>query len=144
MDKESLKKPIVICLTGLAHSGKDTCADIIINSIQLHGLNICKVGLADRVKIISQHLIKLFYNIDIPIDEFYDTNKKELVRYDYPQFAGKPFKLRTIMQQVGSEVIRDLLWIDIWCDYVKRHYIQSGIYDVIIILARTAAARPRI
>jgi hypothetical protein len=126
-------KPIVACLTGLAHSGKDTSADDIVQTLQNLGLRVCKVGLADRVKFVSQHLIKLFYNITIPIEDFYDINKKEEIRDDYPQFAGKPFKLRTILQLVGSEIFRDLLWGDIWCDYIKLKYLTTDEYDVVII-----------
>ncbi len=126
-------KPIVACLTGLAHSGKDTSADDIVQTLRASGLRVCKVGLADRVKVVAQHLIKLFYNLSIPIEDFYDMAKKEEIRDDYPQFAGKPFKLRTILQLVGSEVFRDLLWGDIWCDYIKLKYLTSGLYDVVII-----------
>jgi hypothetical protein len=125
--------PIVACLTGLAHSGKDTSADDLVKTLQHYGYRVCKVGLADRVKFVCQHLIKLFYNIEIPIEDFYDMDKKEEIRDDYPQFAGQPFKLRTILQLVGSEVFRDLLWGNIWCDYIKLKYLTTGQYDIVII-----------
>jgi len=126
-------KPIVIELTGLAHSGKDTSADYLVSTLKAQGISAIKVGLADRLKVICQHLIKLFYGIEIPIEEFYDMEKKEMVRDDYPQFAGKPFKLRTILQLIGSEVFRELLWSGIWCDYVQRNYLTSEKYQVVIM-----------
>lgn len=136
----STRLPVVACLTGLAHSGKDTSADDLVKTLQHSGYRVCKVGLADRVKFVCQHLIKLFYNIEIPIEDFYDLNKKEEIRDDYPQFAGQPFKLRTILQLVGSEVFRDLLWGNIWCDYIKLKYLTppsaeatTEQYDIVII-----------
>jgi hypothetical protein len=128
------RNPIVICLSGLAGSGKDTVADELERLLRSKfGLKVCKIALAGRVKIICKHLIKLFYNIDIPTEDFYDTEKKEQIRDDLPLFAGKPFKIRTIMQMVGTEIFRNLLWFDIWCDYVKSHYLTQKDYDVIII-----------
>ena len=126
-------RPIVLSLSGVAHSGKDTSADYFVKYYQNAGFRTIKIGLADRLKVICQRLIKLFYNIDIPIEDFSDFDKKEMIREDYPQFDGKPFKIRTILQQVGSECFRDCLWSSIWCDYVKRTFFESNQYDVIII-----------
>jgi len=126
-------KPIVVELTGLAHSGKDTSADFIVSFLNSIGVSAIKIGLADRLKVICQHLIKLFYNIEIPMEEFYDMEKKEMIRDDYPQFAGRPFKLRTVLQLIGSEVFRDLLWSSIWCDYVYRNFLLNEKYQVIVL-----------
>lgn len=126
-------KPIVVAITGEAHSGKDTSADYVVSYLKSLGANAIKIGLADRLKFICQRLVKLFYNIDIPIEDFFDMDKKEEIRYDYPQFAGQPFKLRTILQLVGSEVFREQLWSSIWCDYVYRTFLAEENYHVIVI-----------
>jgi hypothetical protein len=128
-----IMKSSVVALTGLAHSGKDTSADYLVKMFSDQGLSVIKVGLADRLKYICKHLIKLFYNIDVPIEDFYDLDKKEMIREDYPAFSGKPFKLRTILQLVGSEIFREMLWSSVWCDYVSKNLLSNGKYDVVII-----------
>ena len=126
-------KPIVVIFTGEAHSGKDTSADYVVNHLCSRGIKAIKVGLADQLKYICKRLIKLFYNIDIPIEDFFDIGKKEQIIDDYPQFAGKSFKLRTILQLIGSEVFREQLWASIWCDYVYRTFILQNQYQVVVI-----------
>ena len=124
---------MVICLTGFAHSGKDTTANHMVEACQQKGLKAIRLGLADRLKVICQKLIELFYGLCIPLEDFYDPIKKEIEHPEYPMFAGKPFKLRTILQIVGSEVFREYLWGDIWCDYIYRTYICNPSHDVIIM-----------
>ena len=126
-------KPIVIAFTGEAHSGKDTSADYLVEYFKSLGSSAIKVCLADQLKLICQKLIKLFYGIEIPKEEFYDLSEKERVRSDYPLFAGQPFKLRTVLQQVGTEIFRDLLWESVWCDYIKKTKIMNCQYQFIII-----------
>jgi hypothetical protein len=126
-------KPIVITLGGEAHSGKDTVANYLMGVLESRGLKVIQIALADRLKYTCQRLIKLFYNLEIPIEDFYDWDQKQKVHPEYPQFAGQPFKLRTIMQLIGSEVFRHFLWDDIWCDYVNREYLSKGEYQVYII-----------
>lgn len=127
-------KPIIITLSGVAHSGKDTTADYLVKELNKLGINTIKLGLADQLKVISHKLIQLFYGINIPFVDFYDLEKKELIRPELPYFDAKPFKLRTILQKVGTEVIRDSLWDGIWCDYINRNLKDKfKDYQVIII-----------
>jgi hypothetical protein len=125
--------PVVIILTGIAHSGKDTSADYIVQKLQDKGFRATKVGLADCLKNVSQKLIELFYGVTIPIEEFYNLEKKEQVRPEFPNFNGQPFKLRTLLQFVGSEVFREMLWGSIWCDIVYQRYIKDNPYDYVVI-----------
>ena len=125
-------QPIIVGISGLAHSGKDTSADYLLSQLK-QDYKIIKIGLADRLKIICQQLVHLFYGVFLPLDEFYDLAKKEKIRDDLPSFAGQPFKIRTVLQQVGTEIFRDLMWSSIWCDYVKKNYIDTGDYQIIII-----------
>lgn len=124
---------IGILITGEAHSGKDTSGDYLAKKLRNVGYRVAKIGLADQLKIVCQHLIKLFHGIEIPLKDFYDLQQKEMERHDLPLFDGRPFKLRTIMQLVGTEVFRDRLWNGIWCDFVRKNYIENPLYDVIII-----------
>lgn len=125
--------PIVIGITGLAHSGKDTSADYIVSKLgeKYDPKCVTKVALADQLKSICHHLVKFFYNIDIPLEDFYDIHKKEQFRDDLPQFAGQPFKIRTILQLIGTEIFRDRISEAVWCQYVKEHNIKTG--HVIVI-----------
>lgn len=127
-------KPVIITLSGVAHSGKDTTADYLVNKLNKLGINSIKLGLANQLKIISQKLIQLFYGVDIPIDEFHNMEKKELIRPELPIFDGNPFKLRTVLQKIGTEVFRDSLWNSIWCDYISHNLKEKfSEYQVIII-----------
>ena len=125
-------KPIIIGLTGEAHHGKDTSADYLVQKLYINN-RVIKVGIADRVKIISRELIRLFYGLDIPIEDFYDQQKKEMIHPEYPKFDGQPFTLRNVMQKIGTDVIRSNMWDTIWCDYVFKNYITTGLYHMIII-----------
>uniref|UniRef100_A0A6C0BK18 Deoxynucleoside monophosphate kinase n=1 Tax=viral metagenome TaxID=1070528 RepID=A0A6C0BK18_9ZZZZ len=127
-------RPIVIGITGLAHSGKDTSADYLITQLQ-RGHTVVKVALANQLKVICQKLVEMFTGTSIPLEDFYDLDKKEMIRPELPPFAGQPFKLRTVLQRVGTEVFRDLLSTSVWCNYVAEHNIRSSktSTDVIVI-----------
>jgi len=124
----------IILITGLAHSGKDTIADYIVaRYIEQTDKVARKVALADALKGICRQLVALFYGVDIPLADFYDIARKEEERADLPQFAGAPFKIRTLLQQIGTDVVRRNLSRDVWCDYVREHFIDSREIDVLII-----------
>jgi hypothetical protein len=125
-------KPLVIGITGLAHSGKDTSADYLYSKLRTE-CNVVKIALADQLKVICQSLIQMFYGQQIPLDEFYDMGKKEAIRDELPKFAGQPFKLRTILQMVGTEIFRDLISKSVWCNYIKEKYIDNNACDILII-----------
>lgn len=122
----------IITISGISGSGKDTSANFILKKLKKNGYKVIKVALADCLKVICQKIIKLFYGIDIHIDEFYDREKKELIRENLPYFNGSPFKIRNVLQQIGTQIFRDNLWNDIWCDFIYKNYINKK-YDYIII-----------
>jgi hypothetical protein len=124
-------KPIVIGLTGQAHSGKDTTADYLVSQLS-RDHRVIKIALADQLKVICQKLIQLFYGQLIPLEQFYDLQSKEQIRDNLPLFTGQPFKIRTVLQQIGTEIFRDLVTKCVWCDYIKDNYITQP-YDIIII-----------
>lgn len=117
----------LIALTGLAHSGKDTSADYLLSQFQQRGFSAVKVSLADQLKVICQHLIRHFYGFTIPLTDFHDLEKKEQVHPELPLFAGQPFKLRTILQTIGTDVFRNLLFPSVWCQYITQCYPSTQI-----------------
>lgn len=119
--------PTVITITGKSRSGKDTAADYYVQKLNKMGFKTRKIALADRLKLMTQQLIKLFYNIDLPIEYFYDSEEKEKQRYAGTIGGVETyFTIRTMLQQIGTDVIRKHLWEDIWCDIVSKKCITTS------------------
>lgn len=127
-----MTSPLVICIAGIARAGKDTTADMIIELCAERGLTAVKVGLADCLKKICQDLVKACYGIDVPIAHFYDEEKK-MVAIDGPMFMGRPLILRNMLQHIGTEILRDNLGADVWCDALYRLFVKPQAYQVVVI-----------
>jgi hypothetical protein len=123
-------KAYVIMIAGEAGAGKDTSADYIIGQFTETNLVVVKVGLADRLKLACQGLIKMFHGVTIPIEDFHDSAKKEAVREDLPPFDGQPFRLRTVLQRVAT-MMREVIFTSLWCEAVKQAYADKA--DLIVI-----------
>lgn len=123
---------LVVLIAGAAKAGKDTSAEILQKVAAECGLSCIKVGFADQLKKICQVLIRQFYLTDIPLELFHDAEEKDRVKEDMPRFSGEPFRIRTVLQKVGTEVFRELLYNDVWCEYVFRTYVQEGKHDVVL------------
>ena len=106
-----------------------TSADFLVNHLQ----GAVKIALADRLKIICRQLIHLFYGIEIPLADFYDYDQKERIHPEYPLFGGQPFKIRTVLQLIGTEIFRNLFYQSIWCQWVKEHYLDQMTHRYVII-----------
>ncbi len=138
--REHVKLPKIITFTGKSGSGKDTCADYLVENLTKNGFKAQRVGVADRLKIIVQQLIKIFYGTDLPIEHFYDLKEKEKYRTTgvceelsdkYGFYTG--YSIRWLLQMVGSEIFRDNIGEDIWCDIVHKKYVENSDYDYILI-----------
>ncbi len=133
--QRSRAAPIIILLKGDPHSGKTTTGEMIADLAERAGLHAVVCGYADRLKVVAQHLIQLFHGITIPLAEFHDAEKKNEVRPDMPLFNGRPFTLRAVCQQLGSEIFRNHFWGDIWCDVIYRTYVCVPAPPDIIVIA---------
>lgn len=124
---------IIIGITGYAHSGKDTASNYLYQYYLSCGKRVCICALGDQLKVICCRLLKLFYNHDANLADFYDMVKKEEDRQDLPEFGGRPFKIRNLLQTIGTDICREMLYQSVWCEYIKQHYIDSNLYDVVIV-----------
>ena len=105
------KLPRMIGITGHAGAGKNTVAemlqDIIVNSEEGEFYHL--LGFADPLKKGCSHLF------GIPLDDFYDKDKKEIV---HPVYNVTP---RQILQYVGTEIFREHFGRDFW---IKRTLVE--------------------
>ena len=128
------KTPAIFLISGRAHSGKDTAGDMIARHIrQTSDKTVTMVALAGCLKLVVQRLIAAFYGKKIPIENFYDIDEKERVHHDLPDFHGEPFTIRRALQIIGTEVFRDLMWADIWCDAVSTKISRGSARDVFVV-----------
>jgi hypothetical protein len=121
----------IILIGGEAGAGKDTAADMIIEHCGSQYVPAMKVALADRLKRISRAIIAMFTGVTIPIGDFYDEDKKRAIRDDIPMFNGQPFCIRSVLQNIGTEIFRDMISPDIWCDIMRRDFIRPGGFIII-------------
>lgn len=133
MEKDISMKSKLIIVTGEAGNGKDTTVDYIIQKLKKLSIKSIKLALADKLKFICHDLIKIFMGIDVPINYFFDNLIKDKFLPEYPAFDLKVFKIRNIMQTIGTKVFRECLWADLWCDYLYRLMITLTDYDYIYI-----------
>lgn len=127
------KTKCLLVLSGEAGSGKDTMADYLIKLINIKNMTVIKIALADRLKLVCHKLVKIFMGIDVPFEYFFDNKIKDKILLEYPYFKGQPFKIRTILQEIGTNVFREAMWADVWCDYVYKNHLIKDIYDFIIV-----------
>lgn len=124
----------IYMFTGLSGAGKDTMINLLIKQLG-NSVKCQKLSFAQPIKYIAQDLISKFYGLYIPIEWFYDPEKKNAQFPDWPQFNGKVFSLREVMQQLGTDIGRHYLGEDIWahvmCDKINKA-IGQGV-DLILI-----------
>lgn len=123
------KKIIAIC--GLQGSGKDTTADKLIEIAKFKGLNVGKMAFADRLK---DTVAVLF---DLPRDQLAgftleSREWREQPLYNWSQRLGRPTTPRNLLQQIGSELLRDQFHENIWIDCLMDS-IEKSDKDLIVI-----------
>ena len=125
-------KNTVILLCGPAGSGKDTSYEILKNQL----LNNCdsncdcdcnweisKYSFGRALKEIVVDLSRIFINADFSADAMDNLEYKETIRPEYTLYIGsneqpQPFVIRTLLQQVGTDILRKQLGDDIFAKAV--------------------------
>lgn len=112
--------PRVIGLNGFAGSGKDTAAEYFI---QNHGYR--KISMADAVKDVLSVVFgweRYMLNGDTKESRDWREQPDEF----WSQKFGHDVTPRWAMQQVGTNLFRNVMHTDIWCNVVKRQIMQSN------------------
>lgn len=123
------KKIIAIC--GLQGAGKDTTADKIIEIAQSKGLKAGKMAFADRLK---DTVAVLF---DLPRDQLagFTPESRAWREQELPNWTkrlGRSVTPRNLLQNIGSELLRDQFHKDIWIDCLLDSIEKSDL-DIITI-----------
>lgn len=125
------KKIIAIC--GLAGAGKDTIADYIIKSVKERNpeLKINKMAFADKLK----DMISVLFNLDRNMLAGFTKEAREEREKVLPKWSkrlGKDVTPRTLMQEIGTELLRDQFYSDIWVACLEDT-METSNNDIIII-----------
>lgn len=80
---------------------------------------ICKRALAMRLKWWAQALIHDVYGLDLPLEDFFDLDKKEMLRPPH-RFNNATLTVRAVLQQLGTEVGRRFFGDDVWVELLIR------------------------
>lgn len=153
---------MIIALSGVKFSGKDTVAEGLIRS---HGFK--RIGLADNLKDICAEVFEVERShMDIPelkevplvnpreitvtrIDHLLGTIARDGFEFDYEKtfkevcknFQGKNLtSIRDILQTVGTDICRTYIKDDIWLTYIHDR-IKNTNDNIIITDARFANER---
>ena len=89
------RDPVIFLIAGKANSGKDTSAEFIDNYVKLKGLKVVNLQLSSYIKMYAKKIS--------------GWNGEE---------DSKP---RSLLQELGTDIIRNKIWITIF-DYFKRIY----------------------
>lgn len=120
-----IKRPMLIGVTGYKGSGKDTFAEIIkefmgdapkispMNWLTPASDKVHMHAYADALK----RVCAIMY--DIPIEWFYDNEKKNMVLEQYPYC-----KVREVLKRVGTDAVR-LQFPDTWVEATSRNVKKS-------------------
>ena len=119
----------VLLLVGKQGSGKDSLADHLIHKYKQFAIE--KISFAAPLKWMCRDLIKSFYDVDLPIEFFYDPVEKEKERPPH-LFKGKPLTIRAVLQHFGTETCRNFLGPDVWVDAAMNTIVckHSDVYIV--------------
>ena len=128
MQSEQEQQPInvltntIILLCGPAGSGKDTSYEILKNHLFSQNCNweISKYSFGRALKDIVVDLSRLFINANFSADAMDGLAYKEVIHPEYKLYAvgsdeqPQPLVIRTLLQQVGTDILRKQLGDDIF------------------------------
>lgn len=110
-------KKTIILISGNAGAGKDTVFGMIKDFIP----EICQYTFAASLKNIVKDLSKLFLNADFDAYQMNLLEYKEQLRPEltiYDESGPRPLSIRYLLQNVGTEIIRNHLGEDVFVNSV--------------------------
>lgn len=151
---------MLICLSGVSRSGKDTLADVLVKDFKY-----VKMAFADGLRDLCSSVF------DMPLNQFLDADKKEALfphpirldeahlgymleiienGYKIPVSKESKDKMlllvgtemttpRKLLQTIGSEVVRDCISQDFWIQALEKKI--GNLADVVITDARLSNER---
>jgi hypothetical protein len=120
-------KNTVVLFCGPAGSGKDTSYEILrrqlLGCLQECHLDISKYSFGRSLKEIAVELSSLFIDANFSADAMDSLEYKEAYRPEYKLYIGsnkqpQPFVIRTLLQHIGTDILRKHLGDDIFAKAV--------------------------
>lgn len=108
---------MIIGLHGKKRSGKDTCADYIVNKY-----GFVKIGFADMVRE-SLYALNPWIDGYLRYADAIDTYGYEYAKDNFPE-------VRRLLQHLGTEVGRNLIHPDVWVDLLNKRLIPGFNYVI--------------
>lgn len=113
----------IILLTGTAGSGKDTSYNILENLFRQKGIQVKQYAFGKPLKEIVVQLSKLFLNAKFSADAMNSLLYKETPYSEfiiYRDNEPEHLIIRTLLQQVGTDILRKHLGDDIFAKAIEK------------------------
>lgn len=104
----------IIGLVGQAGSGKDTIGEAIINRLRSNNILSRRFAFGDNLKSVASILT------GVNINSFHDQYKKENFTVNV---NGRFINLRTLMQELGTDILRNYFGPNIWVNSLSRSFL---------------------
>lgn len=135
-----LKEPLIFGMCGLAGSGKDTAANFIEQHYQSLGLKTARIKFATALKDITATLFSLDrQKLEGITPEDRDWREQELEGWS--QKLGRSVTPRSLLQILGTDVLRTYLHPNIWVDCLDMK-IKSPEYEDVDVFVITDCRFP--
>lgn len=113
---------MIVGISGLAGSGKDTFANLLRDELVAAGVDSSIYHLADPLKVVVQYIFGLSND---------DVNTQEGKKKEHPNCYG--LKVREVLQKFGTESMRDVFSENVWSDMATRFVDMHGSSKAILV-----------
>ena len=126
MDPTCLFTMTLIGFCGSANAGKDTCGEFLVH----HGFK--RVSFATSLK----DVVSILFGWNRTMLEGLtaeDRQAREVVDTFWSKVFGRPVTPRSMLQQIGTDVVRNHLHQDMWVQLVKKNILDKHYGEHIVI-----------
>lgn len=106
----------IIGLVGEAGSGKDTIGRFFIEKLRLKDKTALRFAFGDNLKKVASIIT------GVPLDFFHNQDKKE---NHLITFNNRTITLRVLLQELGTDIIRDYFGPDVWANSMAGSFYFS-------------------